>query len=233
MQALLADDNIRFQGHSDVAAIDYPMDRQEWTLTAADGRLLACADLVVVCAGSHSRSWAPEPLGLKPIRGQVLIGKALSAIDSEALFPVNGHGSWVPHFIADDGVPSWIMGSTFERDCDALPPSAADAEAGRAENWQKLQTLLPAAAQRHAADMPQASNWAQVRCASHDRRPVVGPVPAAGPHLWVHTALGSRGLTWALLCAEMLAARLHGEPLPLPNDLALSLATDRFLPPGA
>jgi tRNA 5-methylaminomethyl-2-thiouridine biosynthesis bifunctional protein len=40
--------------------------------------------------------------------------------------------------------------------------------------------------------------------------------------------MGSRGLTWALLCAELLAARLHAEPLPLPNPLALALASDRY-----
>ena len=51
-----------------------------------------------------------------------------------------------------------------------------------------------------------------MRCASTDRRPLVGEVE---PGLWVSTAMGSRGLTFAALCGELLAARLHGEPLPL------------------
>lgn len=236
VQALLAHEHIRFQGSSHVAAIEYQAGRQEWVLASADGRQLAHADLVVVCAGPHSRSWLPECLGLHPVRGQVLTGDVpavATAVDEEASFPVNGHGSWIPRFARDGGVQAWIMGSTFERGCDVLPPSEADMQAARAENWNKLQTLLPMASQCHRAELAQASIWAQVRCASNDRRPVVGPVPAAGPHLWANTALGSRGLTWALLCAELLAARLHGEPLPLPNDLALAMSSDRFLPAHA
>jgi tRNA 5-methylaminomethyl-2-thiouridine biosynthesis bifunctional protein len=39
--------------------------------------------------------------------------------------------------------------------------------------------------------------------------------------------MGSRGLTFAALCAELLAARLHGEPLPLDRRLALALDATR------
>ena len=41
--------------------------------------------------------------------------------------------------------------------------------------------------------------------------------------------MGSRGLTMAILCAELLAARLHGEPLPLPRKLASALDAARYL----
>jgi tRNA 5-methylaminomethyl-2-thiouridine biosynthesis bifunctional protein len=59
-----------------------------------------------------------------------------------------------------------------------------------------------------------------VRCATVDRRPLLAEM-AGG--LWVCTAMGSRGLTFAPLCAELLAARLHGEPLPLESKLAQAL----------
>ena len=39
--------------------------------------------------------------------------------------------------------------------------------------------------------------------------------------------MGSRGLSFAVLCAELLAARWHGEPLPLPVALAQALDTAR------
>ena len=39
--------------------------------------------------------------------------------------------------------------------------------------------------------------------------------------------MGSRGLTFAALCGELLAARLHGEPLPLERRLADALDTER------
>ena len=229
VQALLAHERIRFQGGSNVASIQHNADRRAWLLHSASGELLAKADLVIVCAGPQSQTWWAAACDLQPIRGQALVGQAPAAIHSEAPFPLNGHGSWVPRFAQADGRASWIMGATFERDQQTLPPSAADRQAARADITGKLHTLLPAAAQPPAAALQQATLWAQVRCASPDRLPIVGPATVAAPQLWINTAMGSRGLTWALLCAELLAARLHGEPLPLPNNLALALSSDRFL----
>jgi len=37
------------------------------------------------------------------------------------------------------------------------------------------------------------------------------------------TGMGSRGLSFAALCAELLAAQLHGEPLPVDNQLAKAM----------
>jgi tRNA 5-methylaminomethyl-2-thiouridine biosynthesis bifunctional protein len=41
-----------------------------------------------------------------------------------------------------------------------------------------------------------------------------------GPSLWLSTAMGSRGLTFAMLCAELLAAQLGAEPWPVEVRLA-------------
>ena len=142
------------------------------------------------------------------------------------------------------------MGSTFERDVQALPPSAADVQAAHATNWGKLQALLPAIAPQLAPAFHQGSlapptaasepeggpeappalkTWAAVRCTAPDRLPIVGPVDATDlPGLWVNTAMGARGLTLALLCGELLAARLQGEPLPLDAKLARALGTERL-----
>jgi tRNA 5-methylaminomethyl-2-thiouridine biosynthesis bifunctional protein len=35
--------------------------------------------------------------------------------------------------------------------------------------------------------------------------------------------MGSRGLSFAALCAELLAASLHGEPLPVDRRLAQAM----------
>jgi len=37
------------------------------------------------------------------------------------------------------------------------------------------------------------------------------------------TGMGSRGLSFAALCAELLAAQLHGEPLPVESQLAKAI----------
>jgi len=153
---------------------------------------------------------------------------------------------------AGEGGPrptAWVMGSTFERGVSTLPPSPADQQAAHATNWAKLQTLLPAVAQQlqpafdtvlPSDERPAATasptrpagaiqSWAAVRCTAGDRLPIVGPVDhAALPGVWVCTAMGARGLTLALLCAELLAARLQGEPLPLDAKLAKALGSERL-----
>ncbi|MGI9132424.1 MAG: FAD-dependent cmnm(5)s(2)U34 oxidoreductase, partial [Rhodoferax sp.] len=66
------------------------------------------------------------------------------------------------------------------------------------------------------------------RCVAHDRLPLLGPLDvsdAGSP--WLCAAMGSRGLSFAPLCAELLAARLHGVPWPVPSSLARSLDPQR------
>ena len=94
---------------------------------------------------------------------------------------------------------------------------------------QRLQALAPqlGAALAPLFDTGSVQAWTGVRCTSRDRRPLVGEW---APGLWLSTALGSRGLTFAALCAELMAARLHGEPLPLPQRLAQALDVRRVLP---
>jgi tRNA 5-methylaminomethyl-2-thiouridine biosynthesis bifunctional protein len=140
--------------------------------------------------------------------------------------PINGDGHLVAHVPADHGPPIWLAGATFDRDSASLAPTEADATA----NHARLARLHPgaAAALADAFARGDVQAWVGVRCASGDRRPLVGPVDADAPGLWACTALGSRGLSFAALCAELLAAQWHGEPLPLPVALAKALGTQRL-----
>ncbi len=83
-----------------------------------------------------------------------------------------------------------------------------------------------------------------------DRLPVVGPVPANAPGLqgahrleqprqvprvaglYVLTGLGSRGITWAPLLADTLAAWVTGAPSPLPSSLLDAIDPARFVSRG-
>lgn len=86
------------------------------------------------------------------------------------------------------------------------------------------------------------------RLSTRDHLPLIGPVPdprvlAATPTglrddrlplpvlpgLWSATAFGGRGLLWSVLAAELIAARLEGEPSALERPLASALSPDRFL----
>lgn len=228
-----------------------PSEATEWQALDAQGQVLAQASLVVIAAGAGSPTLLAGRWPLQPVRGQVSWGRYAAHLPPPASFPANGHGNIVPSFgLGDPNGPAnaatergWIMGSTFERNVTTLPASAADQLAAHRSHWDKLQTLLPAvahqlspcfearlAAGESGGPAPSTiEHWAAVRCTAPDRLPIVGPVDAqALPGLWVCTAMGARGLTLALLCGELLASRVNGEPLPLDAKLARALASERM-----
>jgi tRNA 5-methylaminomethyl-2-thiouridine biosynthesis bifunctional protein len=205
-----------------------------WQVFDADDNCVAEAKLVVLAAGFESAGLVPpcgssteplkRPLPLQPIRGQV----AWAAVtDTNAMppYPVNGHGSFIPSFLSDDGDPSWLMGATFERDNNHADVKKVDQQ----YIFEKLQQLLPQTAGALKASFADGKtrDWAGVRCVSPDRLPVVGPLDDTLPGLYICTALGSRGLSFAVLCGELLAAGLHAEPLPIEKRLAQALQSSR------
>jgi tRNA 5-methylaminomethyl-2-thiouridine biosynthesis bifunctional protein len=94
---------------------------------------------------------------------------------------------------------------------------------------------------------------ANFRCTTNDYLPIVGAVPNAKqfieqfhdlrhdatsiidnfgsyhPNLYIHCGLGSRGLSYAPLTAEILAAEISAEIPPLERDLRLAMHPARFL----
>lgn len=236
---LLAEPGIAWRGGCRVAHLQ----RKEggdgpWQALDAMGRVLAEAPVVVIAAGADSRTLLNNHWPLQALRGQVSVGTYGPGEAPLAPFPLNGNGNLAPDFpLSGDGdAPrAWIMGSTFERGLTALPPTPAEQQEAHAANFAKMQGLLPPAAARLQADFAAPAGrlhtWAAVRCTLHDRLPVVGPVDAAAlPGLWVCTAMGARGLTLSVLCGELLAARMQGEPLPLDAKLAKALGAERLAP---
>ena len=84
-----------------------------------------------------------------------------------------------------------------------------------------------------------------VRYATRDHLPVAGSVPVASalaglaagtvlpniprlPGLFILNGYGSRGLVWAALLAQLVAARISGEPDPLTSDLVDAVDPARF-----
>jgi tRNA 5-methylaminomethyl-2-thiouridine biosynthesis bifunctional protein len=195
-----------------------------WAVIRQGGGGAVEADLVIVAAAHAGESLLPRALPLHPVRGQV----SWSDDVPEGLppFPVNGNGHFLPRVTLDTGT-AWLCGSSYGRGETERDERADDHQA----NLARLAALLPAAA---AAVRPQFDSravqaWTGIRCASSDRRPLAGPIEQG---LWVTTAMGSRGLTFAILCAELLAARLHAEPLPLEQRLAAAIGTERISPPA-
>ncbi len=251
VRALLAQPGVQFQGDAKVAKL-VRVDNQGgtlglWQALDAQGQALASAPLAIVATGFGSLELlgATDPAlsawPLNTVRGQVTGARHSDWPWPGPAFPVNGHGNCVPAFPwpgnAHDHPESatadrsWIAGSTFERGpADHWPPGPEDQAAAHRYNLGKLQTLLPSAQlpDPQAPLPPGLRHWASIRCTSPDRLPLVGPVDThALPGLWVCTAMGARGLTLSLLCGELLAARLMGEPLPVDAQLAKALDSGR------
>jgi tRNA 5-methylaminomethyl-2-thiouridine biosynthesis bifunctional protein len=223
VRAWLGETGVSWQGNASAAKITAT--DQGWQVQDAYEQVLVQADLVVVCAGYASQALVASTdvatPDLQAIRGQVTFGLN-HPTHSLPPFAVNGHGGFIPAITTPDG-PMWLMGAGYER--DVLTPDVKPQD--HADNLARLQTLLPHAAAALADQFipQQAQGWAGIRCATHNRLPLVSSLgqPDTKPGLWLCTGMGSRGLSFAALCGELLAARLHGEPLPVDNQLAKAM----------
>jgi tRNA 5-methylaminomethyl-2-thiouridine biosynthesis bifunctional protein len=145
-----------------------------------------------------------------------------------------GDGYVVPGY----GEGCAAVGSTYEVELPGSPGFDADPQPAHEGNLARLQRLLAAPPAVQVRGM-----FEGLRCVSHDRLPLAGAVPAdvaavgPGPQLAdvprlpglaCLTALGSRGLTLAPLMAELIAAQLEGEPVPLERDLVAAADPARF-----
>ncbi|AXF76519.1 bifunctional tRNA (5-methylaminomethyl-2-thiouridine)(34)-methyltransferase MnmD/FAD-dependent 5-carboxymethylaminomethyl-2-thiouridine(34) oxidoreductase MnmC [Erwinia tracheiphila] len=123
-------------------------------------------------------------------------------------------------------------------------------EEDQQENRERLIRCLPEAEWTKAVDISEGNARCAVRCATRDHLPMVGPLPdyqqtleqyatlaekkdhaspaPVHPGLFVLGALGSRGLCSAPLAAEVLAAQLSGEPVPLDSHTLAALHTNRY-----
>ena len=223
------------QVHWNTAVHTLRQNENGWQVLDAQGRVIAQAEQIIVASGFHSRALLPDgALPLNPLRGQISMGRlqALPSSLSAQLppMPVNGHGSFIsgvplpPEF---GGQPGWYLGSTFERACT----QAVLRDEDHAANHARLATLLPALSEpmRAAFALEHVLAWAGLRCTLPDRLPAVGPVQAAQmPGLQVCAGMGARGISLSVLCGELIAAQLEGEPLPLAPSLAAHLMAQRF-----
>ncbi|HEX7643674.1 MAG TPA: FAD-dependent 5-carboxymethylaminomethyl-2-thiouridine(34) oxidoreductase MnmC [Burkholderiaceae bacterium] len=202
-----------------------------WRVLDEAGALLAEAPHLVLANGVAGNRFAQTAeLPLAQIRGQV------THIDAMRM----------PHLtmaICGDGyvTPAWrdvcCVGASYDQDGD--PNLRASSQR---ENLARLTTLLPDCA-RNPDDLPLQGRTG-FRCVAPDRMPLVGALPDYAalqasraerlrdvpryPGLHALLGLASRGLTWAPLGAELLAAQMSGEPLPVERDLSATLDPARF-----
>ena len=239
IRACLATPGVTLRCAADVHGLAY--DQSQWTAFDAKGQALASSELLVLCnAMDAARLISNMPDGaqacaalspavqqalaqMHPRYGSISSGPADDLPDMPAL-PVHGHGHFLPAVAAKAGL-QWVAGAGFESD-----DSASDAACHQG-NLARVAALVPTLAAPLQAQFAagQLALWRGQRCVSHDRLPLVGPASSGKENgIWMCLAMGARGLTFAALCAELLAARLMGEPLPLPKRLARLLDAQRL-----
>lgn len=200
----------------------------QWRVIDPNGALVAEAPTVIVANGGGATGLAQAAaLPLAQVRGQVT---HLAADALPELGVVLCREAYITP--ASHGVRS--AGASYDEDDEpALRASSQD------ENLDKVRSML--GNPMLALDAPLAGRVG-FRSVAPDRLPLVGalpdPIRTAGterlrdlprqPGLYGLLGYASRGLTWAPLAAELLAAGLEGEPLPLEAKLAAALDPGRF-----
>ena len=158
---------------------------------------------VILATGADLRHlWPAAPI--LPVRGQV---SWVAAPDPETPRAAGWGGYLAPM------AGGFLFGATFRRGEVSTDLTDEDHRA----NLDSLAKARPALAASLAGAA--LGGRARVRATTRDHLPLAGAVPEA-PGLFVLGGLGSRGLTWAPLLGEHVAARAAGAPSPLPGDLA-------------
>lgn len=230
VQAWLQHANIRWVGGQTVEHLRRCGTR--WVLEAAGAHEIGHADVVVLANAAACTALArtagtqvslaegllPKLEGMQVLYGALSYGRDLSGF---AARPVNGSGTWIGNVPTAAGA-HWYAGAGY----DTAQPRVQDAALHHAANAARLQMLWPEVGQAMAQARADSSLglWQGARCTTEDRMPLVGPVDAGPqPSVWMCAGMGSRGISLGALCAELLAAYLHAEPLPLESSLSKSL----------
>jgi tRNA 5-methylaminomethyl-2-thiouridine biosynthesis bifunctional protein len=201
----------------------------QWLVHDEQGALVAHAPNLILANGAGAMQ-VPHaaPLPLTAMRGQVshlpagMLPSLPVVLCREAYLTPPSHG---------------IVSAGATYDIDDNPELSP---ASHAENLERLRGLL---SDPEAAQGAPLEGRVGFRCIAPDRLPLVGQLPdftAAGSterlrdvprHPGLYSLLGyaSRGLIWAGWAAELLAAQIEGEPLPLESALVDALDPARFV----
>ena len=190
----------------------------QWEVLDGTDEVLASSPVVVLanaCAAMRftQAAWLP----LRPVRGQVSLMRQHPG--QTLRIAVCKDGYVTP---AIDG--EHCIGATFNEDMPDPKVRIEDHEA----NLRRLESMLPGFGKGITPEM--LGGRVAFRAMSFDRLPVLGAMPGEGQDgLFACLALGSRGMTWAALAAEIVACHITGEPMPVEATLLGALEPARFL----
>ena len=209
---------------------------ERWEALDDSGRVIDAAPVLVLAnAAAVTRFLSTLQLPLATVRGQLSWMAASEAPAATTRLPIAGAGYLLP--------PS--NGRIFFGATSASNDPDPDVRAeDHRFNLAQLERLTGWPLHIDTSRLGGRTAW---RCMTPDRLPVVGAAPAldssvrAGatrhdqvryvarePGLFVFTALGSRGITWSALGAEVLAAAISAATAPLEASLLDAIDPARF-----
>jgi tRNA 5-methylaminomethyl-2-thiouridine biosynthesis bifunctional protein len=232
VRATLALPGVQWRGHADVQRIERA--GAQWRALDRDGRVLGEAPVLVLANADDALRLAALPAEwVSRTRGQLSWTTDAHALASPRL-PV-GSGAYA--ITLPDG--RLVFGATQQSDDDDPAVRAAD----HADNLRRVGGLLGASDMTDIAALQGRVGW---RVHTRDRLPLIGAAPdpsaapparldaprlvARQPGLFLHTALGGRGLTSAALGGELIGAMVVGSPWPVEADLVDALDPARLEP---
>lgn len=173
--------------------------------------LANAAQAAALLAGMPNVSNLPKVESMYRLAGQVsyysgtaVAPKVVLAGDGYCLPPIEGR---------------FVGGSTYGLDS----AQSCITQQGHAEVSRKVAGLLNVPLSGLGRLPGLDDGWAGWRAAVSDRLPVIGPIDDM-PGIWLACAYGSRGLSWAALAGDVIAATLDQEPLPLERELLRRIA---------
>jgi tRNA 5-methylaminomethyl-2-thiouridine biosynthesis bifunctional protein len=239
----------RAEGHATlrIGVEVHALERSEtgWRLLDARGGLIDEAEVVVLAnAGDALRLLGDAGPSMQAVRGQISMLATSTRVGAPRLpqlprMPITGAGYLLPEVNGQA-----LFGATAQ-------PGDADASVRSADHASNLAQLERLTGWRIDVDPQHLEGRTAWRWVSVDRLPVIGAVPdphgcidepgqrarrldqprfvPRQPGLFVFTGLGSRGITWCALGAQVLAAAVSGAPAPVEASLLDAVDPARFI----
>ncbi len=182
-------------------------------------------DTAVICAGYESECLSDALFVCRKIRGQ-LSWLELDHIADDSLpsHPVKYDGYCAS--FCDDGVSKFLFGASFVR--NSTDTTISDDE--HKFNQDKLNLALPTLGKQITQALDGKPNKLDgkvgIRAQTPDYHPLVGQV-SNKPNLYTLYGMGSKGFSFAPLCAEILADVIDGGILPIDKTLLDKLNPNR------
>lgn len=230
---------------ADIHSLNHDDDNNLWELKGADGRTKLHSETVVITSAFDCKKFAQSAfLPLRKIRGQIT-ELPCTPESSQLKTVICGGGYFTP---AENGTHS--CGATYNKDIFTTELREEDHRANIAQIHATDPGLAATLGQPLIETLKGRANY---RCTTADYLPIVGALPnipemledyailrrdaktllptrgSCLPNLYVNCGMGSRGLSYAPLTAEILATQIAGESPPIDDELLKAMHPARFV----